>query len=134
MDAVVCGRGALSLLFLILLPALESSSGIEHPAEQPLLPFDGATLQPPPFQSAGKLGSLLGHVPRSGNASRTPQFLQLLSKSTLLGRQPLELFADCAAPGHRQQAGTLLAQATLLPSELREPLQGLRQSGPGLRA
>ena len=134
MDTVSRGCGALPLLLLVLLAALESSSRIEHPPEQALLSLDRLTLQPSCIQPPGKLGSLIGHVARSGDVSLSPQFLQFLSERALLGRQPLKLFPDCAAPSHRQHAGSLLPEAPLLLSEFRELLQGFRQSRPRLRA
>jgi hypothetical protein len=51
MNAVTGSSGALPLLLLVLLASLQGSSGVEHAAEESLLPFDCLTFQSPTFQS-----------------------------------------------------------------------------------
>src|SRR5215210_4571797 len=123
MDAVTRGRGALPLLLFILFVSLKGSACVEHPAEEPLLPLYCLPFQPAPFQTARELRGLVRHLTRAGDIPFSAHLLQFLRQRALASGESLQLLPDGPAARHRQHARTLLSQATLLLSQLRQPLE-----------
>ena len=128
MHAVGRRGGALALLALVLLPALERPAGVEHPPEQPFLTLDDLAVEPPALEPLREILRLIRQLAGAGQVPAAAQLLQLLGQRALLEAELPELLPDGAASRHRQHAGALLTQAALLLRELRHPLERLGQS------
>src|SRR6185312_6724202 len=80
----VAGRcGALALLALVLLRALQRSARIQHPAEQALLSLDQLPVEPTRVEPAGQLLGLVGQLSGAGHVALALHPLELLGQGPL---------------------------------------------------
>ena len=133
MHAVVGGRHALALLPLVVLPALEGATRIQHAPEEALLALDDLPVDAAALQPLGQLIGFVGHRAGAGHVASALELLQLIGERPLAGAELAELLADGGAPRHGKQAGALLAQPALLLGELGHPLERLGETGAGAR-
>ena len=103
MDAVVGGRRALALLLLVFFASLQGAAGVEHAAEQPLLPLDHLPVEPAALEPLGQILGLVGHLAGPRKVAAALQLLQLLGQRPLAGAELAELLPDrpCPAIGSR---------------------------------
>ena len=133
--AVAIGSGALPLLLLVLLLALQRPPGIEHAAEQLFLPLHRLPVEPASLQPLRQLLGLVGHLAGAGHVALAAQLLQLLRQRALLRRQLLQLLLRTTAGAHlRYERGPLLAQLALLLRQLPHLLHCFGQARPRLRS
>ena len=122
MNAVIGGGGALPFLVEVLLPALQSPACIEHPPEESLLPLYDRAVQAARLQPLSQVFGLVRQLPGAGKLPLPSQPFQLLGQSPLPGGKTLQLLLHRGAACHREKAGALAPQATLLLGQLRHSL------------
>ena len=128
MDAVVGSRRALPFLPLVFLASLERAAGVQHPAEETLLPLNQLAVQSSRLELPREVLRFVGQLARARELTLAAKLLHLIGEGPLTVGDSAELLLDRAIARHREQAGALPSESPLLFGELIHSLDCLGES------